>query len=126
MSRTDKDRPFYVRAYDPMDSMYLNGVEHSAALHGAGECDAGGDPATAKQYRHRKCRARCTHSQWTPKQSRARQHIKTLRHHRSRAAYHIAASTLVAAANGDWIEDAEDILSLPYSERGHLGCACCF
>lgn len=126
MSRTDKDRPFYVRAYDPLDTMYLNGVEHSAMMHARGECDAGGDPADAKQYHALKCRARCAHSQWTPKQSRARQTVKRLRHHRSRSTYRRAASMLVAAANGGWVEDAEDILSFPYSERGHLGCVCCF
>lgn len=113
MSRTDKDRPYHVRAYDHM-------VEHSARSHGEGVCDAH-LPDNARDHRWTMC-SPYTH---TTNRTAMRKFGKKTRTRVDRALSRATTHELLRAANSDSLDEAEDLIG-GRAARRFPSCGCCF
>lgn len=113
MSRTDKDRPYHVRAYDHV-------VKHSSRSHGEGVCDAH-LPDTARDYRCTACRP-YTHP---TNRTAARKLGKKTRIRVDRAITRATSRELLRAANSGALEDAEYLVGRRTARR-FPPCGCCF
>lgn len=124
MSRTDKDRPYYIRAYDPLDRTYIRGVEHSATLHGEGMCDAHVPDSQRAQW-STSCRAHASTAPLSFAAHRVRNRVKKTRQRQLRTTDRDTARTLVRAANSGDVEACEDLID---RRRVRLlySCGCCF
>ena len=121
MSRTDKDRPYYVRAHDPLDTLYSGSTYHSAILHGRGECDA----HTSDNYRdHRRTRCRPSLAPHYPRVSQARSRDgRKVWHRKHRASARAFTAALVSAARAGDVESAEDLIDNRQThKRSEYGC----
>lgn len=114
MSRTDKDRPYWVRATDTLDKQRRR-VEHSAWLHARGECDML-DVYDSDSHRNTFCTSHLDFHIWS---SGARQSREArLWHRQDRAAQRRITTDLRRAANAGWVEDAEDLIDNRPVHRG--------
>ena len=114
MSRTDKDRPYWVRANDRTDRQYSGSNPHYHLMHARGECD---EHPVESAYDHRNtyCASHLTfHTYVTPQRS----YHARIWYRQERAAQRDILRGLTRAANGGWIEDAEDTID---NRQTHVG-----
>jgi len=114
MSRTDKDRPYYIRVQDRLDATY-NGVEHSAFAHGRGECDAH-TPVNASDLFRTECGFYGRHFGPYCSPARARDGRKAW-HRRHRASARQFLGELIRSANHGDVEAAEDLIDNRQTHR---------
>ena len=120
MSRTDKDRPYYVRAHDRLDTPHRRGVEHSARAHGIGVCDAH-CPDNARDYRWTACRP---HAHPTNRTA-ARKLGKKTRTRVDRAFARATTHDLLRSVHTGGLDEAEDRIDHHAAWR-FPSCGCCF
>ena len=113
MSRTDKDRPHHVRAYDHM-------VEHSSRSHGEGVCDAH-LPDNARDYRWTACRPYAHPTNRTA----ARKLGKKTRTRVDRAFARATTHDLLRSVHTGGLDEAEDRIDHHAAWR-FPSCGCCF
>lgn len=114
MSRTDKDRPYWVRANDRKDRQY-RGIRHIHAtyreLH---DCDEHVSVSSA-DYRDTWCTPHLSFYTYVTSQ---RSYHARIWYRQERAAQRDILRGLTRAANGGWIEDAEDTID---NRQTHVG-----
>lgn len=113
MSRTDKDRPYWVRSNDPTDPQ-STGVSHYHRLHARGECD---EHVVTDQHDHRNtyCASHLTFHTYT---TSPRSYHARIWYRQERAAQRVIKRTLTRAANSGWLDDAEDMID---NRQTHVG-----
>ena len=116
MSRTDKDRPVYVRAFDPFDSQFLNAVTHDAWSHARGECDADTSCDAKGRFWRTGCAPEMRFYRGSYTSMRARDG-RAAWHRRHRASARGFLRELVIAANCGDVEDAEDLIDNRQTHR---------
>ena len=116
MSRTDKDRPVYIRAFDPFSREFYNTISHDAWAHAHGECDAGTEHGAENRFWSARCTPEMRFYRGSYTSMRARDGRKTW-HRKHRASARGFLRELVIAANGGHVEEAEDLIDNRQTHR---------
>lgn len=113
MSRTDKDRPHWVRSLDPLDRQ-SGKDEHYDLLHARGECDFT-ETHDRASHRDTYCTAHIDYRIYTSARQSAEGRIW---HRQDRAAQRRIAVELRRAANSGCLDEAEDMIDHRQTHRG--------
>lgn len=116
MSRTDKDRPVYIRAFDPFSREFYNTIAHDAWAHAHGECDAGTEHSAERRFWRCGCVPEMRFYRGSYTSVRASDARNTW-HRKHRASARVFLRELIAAANGGDVEDAEDLIDNRQTHR---------
>lgn len=107
MSRTFKDRPLHVRAFDPHGDQFGK-IKHDGLLHGSGECDA--HRADSLREYFRTCCSPIANHHGAYASERTKRTSVADWHRAHRAANGRAVRALRDAANSGDVESAEDMI----------------
>lgn len=120
MARTDKDRPYWVRVYDPDTDIRIRILHscHCASLRGESGCDVNDVPNSPSEYLNKTCRYWTTAGWWYGKPYEGEVRLRAHKARQmSRQELLLAAKTYNADNEPEALDDF--LFEDPYGPRFH-------